>query len=185
MPFDEPEDEARQIARTCQALRGVAFREDGNERGLSWSDMAILLRSVRRDGEAITAALDEAGVRYVITGMDNLFQAVEAEAARQLFYFLANEIDEATLRAAWQTADLGVVPDALDRAVVAAVRARQDMKRADVGQFKVYNLQRQFISFLENVGNAAAARSGGAARLRPARIRRMPVSDRWAMAVGC
>jgi len=26
------------------------------------------------------------------------------------------------------------------------------MKRADVGQFKVYNLQRQFISFLENVG---------------------------------
>ena len=95
LPFDAPEDEARHIARTCQALRGVAIREDGLERGLSWSDMAILLRSVRRDGEAIMAALDEAGVPYVITGMDDLFQTDEAEAARQLFYFLANEIDEA------------------------------------------------------------------------------------------
>ena len=30
--------------------------------------------------------------------------------------------------------------------------ARQDMKKADIGQFKVYNLQRQFIAFLENAG---------------------------------
>ena len=64
--------------------------------------MAILLRSVRRDGEAITAALDEAGVPFVVTGMDNLFETAEAEAARQLFYFLASEIDEAALRAAWE-----------------------------------------------------------------------------------
>ena len=67
------------------------------------------------------AALDEAGVPYVITGMDNLFETDEAEAARQLFYFLADEIDEAALRAAWQTADLGIAPDALDRAVAAAI----------------------------------------------------------------
>jgi DNA helicase-2/ATP-dependent DNA helicase PcrA len=78
--------------------------------------MAILLRSVRRDGEAIMAALDEARVRYVITGMDNLFQTAEAEAARQLFYFLANEIDENSLHAAWELANVGVAPDALDRA---------------------------------------------------------------------
>jgi ATP-dependent DNA helicase UvrD/PcrA len=95
LPFDEPEEEARHIARTCRTLRGVAIREDGSERGMSWSDMAVLLRSVRRDGEPIMAAMDEAGVPYVITGMDNLFQADEAEAARQLFYFLADEIDEA------------------------------------------------------------------------------------------
>ena len=152
LPFDAPEDEARHIARTCEALRGVAIREDKFERGLSWSDMAILLRSVRRDGGAIMAALEEADVPYVITGMDDLFDTDEAEAARQLFYFLANEIDEAALRAAWQAADLGVANDALDHAIAAATRARQDMKDAEVGQFKVYNLQRQFIAFLENVG---------------------------------
>ena len=150
--FDTPEDEARHIAHTCQALRGLAIHDDGSERGLSWSDMAILLRSVRRDGQVITAALDEAGVRYVITGMDNLFQTDEAEAARQLFYFLADEINEATLRAAWRSADLGIVPDALDRAVTTAVSAREDMKKAEVGQFKIYNLQRQFIAFLKDAG---------------------------------
>jgi DNA helicase-2/ATP-dependent DNA helicase PcrA len=152
LPFDTPEDEARHIAQTCQTLRGVAIRDDDSERGLSWSDMAILLRSVRRDGEAIMAALEEVGVPYVITGMDDLFQTAEAEAARQLFYFLADEVDEATLRTAWQAADLGIAPDAMDRAVAAAVRARQEMGEAEVGQFKVYNLQRQFIAFLENAG---------------------------------
>jgi DNA helicase II / ATP-dependent DNA helicase PcrA len=152
LSFDAPEDEARHLARTCRALRGVVISENGIERGISWSDMSILLRSVRRDGEAIMAALDEAGVPYVITGMDDLFQTEEAEAARQLFYFLADQIDEATLRTAWQSADLGIAPDALDRAVAAAARARQDMKDASVGQFKVYNLQRQFVAFLENAG---------------------------------
>jgi DNA helicase-2/ATP-dependent DNA helicase PcrA len=152
LSFDSPEGEAQHIARTCVALRGVAIREDGSDRGISWSDMAILLRSVRRDGEAVMAALEEAGVPYVITGMDDLFQTDEAEAARQLFYFLADEIDEPTLRAAWQRAALGIIPDGLNRAVAEAVRARTEMKRADVGQFKVYNLQRQFVAFLENAG---------------------------------
>jgi DNA helicase-2/ATP-dependent DNA helicase PcrA len=152
LSFDDPQEEARHIARTCQALRGVAFHDEGSERGLAWSDVAILLRSVRRDGEAITAALDEVGVPYVITGMDDLFRTSEAEAARHLFWFLADEIDEAALRAMWRNADLGIAPTALDRAVAAAARARRDMQDADVGQFKVYNLQRQFITFLENVG---------------------------------
>jgi DNA helicase-2/ATP-dependent DNA helicase PcrA len=152
LSFDSPEDEARHIARTCVALRGVRIREDGDDRGISWSDMAILLRSVRRDGEAIMAALEEADVPYVITGMDDLFQTDEAEAARQLFYFLADEIDEAALRTAWTRADLGIAPDALDGAVATAVRARLEMKLAEVGQFKVYNLQRQFVAFLENAG---------------------------------
>jgi DNA helicase-2/ATP-dependent DNA helicase PcrA len=44
LSFDSPEEEAQHIARTCVALRGVAIREDGSDRGISWSDMAILLR---------------------------------------------------------------------------------------------------------------------------------------------
>jgi len=148
--FDSPEAEAQYIAQTCQSLRGVSIHEGDSERGISWSDMAILLRSVRRDGGVIMAELDVAGVPYVITGMDNLFATPEAEAARQLFYFLAGEIDEAALRQAWQVADLGIAKKALDRAIQDATQARQNMHKAEVGQFKVYNLQRQFIAFLEN-----------------------------------
>ncbi len=152
LSFDSPEDEARYIAETCKSLRGVAIEEDGAARGMAWSDMAILLRSVRRDASPITAALEAAGVRYVITGMDNLFEKAEAEAARQLFYFLAGEIEAAELKRFWLAADLGIAPAALDRAIAAAKKARSDMKDAQVGQFKVYNLQRQFMAFLENIG---------------------------------
>jgi DNA helicase-2/ATP-dependent DNA helicase PcrA len=109
------------------------------------------MRSVRRDGAAIMEALETAGVPYVITGMDNLFEKEEVEAARQLFYFLAEEADEATVRTAWEKADLGIGAQALTGAIEAATQARARMKDAAVGQFKVYNLQRQFVAFLENV----------------------------------
>lgn len=151
LPFDSPEEEAAYIAATCNNLRGLIIREGKTKRGISWSDMAILLRSVRRDGQSIMAALEEAGVPYVITGMDNLFQTDEAEAARQLFYFLDGRTDEKSLKSAWQTANLGIKPKDLDKAIKAAAKARADMQDAAVGQFKVYNLQRQFVAFLENV----------------------------------
>jgi DNA helicase-2/ATP-dependent DNA helicase PcrA len=161
LSFESPEDEAQHIARTCLELRGVAAREGDSNRGISWSDMAVLLRSVRRDGAAIMTALEEAGVPYVITGMDNLFETAEAEAARQLFYFLADETEEATLRAAWEQADLGIEPAALGRAVAIATQARLDMKNAAIGQFKVYNLQRQFVAFVETCGLREEAVPGG------------------------
>ena len=47
LSFGTPEEEARHIAETVRASRGVAFLEGEGERGLSWSDMAVLLRSVR------------------------------------------------------------------------------------------------------------------------------------------
>src|SRR5262245_26587428 len=62
LPFDDPDAEARYIVGSIQTLRGVAFTEDGAERGLSWSDMAILFRSVKANAEAITRALQIAGV---------------------------------------------------------------------------------------------------------------------------
>lgn len=152
LAFDSPEEEATHIAQTCAALRGVAIKDDDRERGMSWSDMAILLRSVRRDGQPIMDALDAAGVPYVITGMDNLFQKAEVRAARELFYFLAGESTQDAVKVAWETADLGLDAKALKRALTAAKQARADMQDADVGQFKVYNLQRQFIAFIENIG---------------------------------
>jgi DNA helicase-2/ATP-dependent DNA helicase PcrA len=147
--FESPDEEADYIAQTCRALHGVAVREGEKERGIAWSDMAILLRSVRGSGRAITEGLQRAGVPYIITGMDNLFEQPEAEAARQLFYFLAGKADEATLRAAWESADLGIRRAALTGAIAGAAQARGNMRTAELGQFQVYNLQRQFMAFIE------------------------------------
>ncbi len=148
--FDSPDEEADYIAQTCNTLRGLAVREGDGERGMAWSDMAILLRSVRGAGRPIAEALKRAGVPYIITGMDNLFEQPEADAARQLFYFLAGNADEAALRETWETANLGIGKSALSRAIAEAAKARKNMKKADLGQFQVYNLQRQFMAFLEN-----------------------------------
>lgn len=152
LAFDSLEEEAAYIAETCCALRGTAIPDEETERGISWSDMAVLLRSVRRDGAPIMAALDAAEIPYVITGMNNLFAKPEVEAARQLFYFFADEIEETDLWAAWEAADLGISAERLSAAITNAALARDQMKDASVGQFAVYNLQRQFMSFLEAAG---------------------------------
>ena len=120
LPFDSLEEEGEYIADTCRALRRVAVRDGEGWRGISWSDMAVLLRSVRRDGAPIMAALDAVNVPYVITGMNNLFAKPEAEAARQLFYFLAGETKEAELRTAWKKAQLGISAKALTAAIAGA-----------------------------------------------------------------
>ncbi|MCC6195162.1 MAG: ATP-dependent helicase [Burkholderiales bacterium] len=161
LPFGTPQAEAEYVARTCKALHGVAIRDNNRDRGMAWSDMAVLLRSVRRDGDPIMAALDAVEVPYVITGMDNLFQKPEVEAARHLFWYLAREVDENALRETWRNARLGIGAKAFERALAAARKARDEMPDATIGQFKVYNLQRQFIGFLENAELREEAVPGG------------------------
>lgn len=81
LSFNDPDEEAVYIVETARSLRGVTFREGEEERGLSWSDMAVFLRSVRANPEPITTALYDAGIPFVVTGMTNLFATPEAETA--------------------------------------------------------------------------------------------------------
>ncbi len=158
LAFDTPEQEAEHIAATAQSLRGAAFLDGDAERGLAWSDMAILLRSVKRNGAPITEALDAAGIPYVVTGMTDLFQAKEAHAARQLFYFMAGRdgVDPKALAQAWRRADLGLEPHALRRAVANAADARtvveEDTDEGTRRRWGAYSLQRLFLTFLEDAG---------------------------------
>ena len=158
LAFDTPEQEAEHIATTAQSLRGAAFLDGDAERGLAWSDMAILLRSVKRNGAPITAALDAAGIPYVVTGMTDLFKAKEAHAARQLFYFMAGRdgVDAKALARAWRAADLGLETRALRRAVANAADSRTVVEKdTDEGtrrRWGAYSLQRLFLTFLEDAG---------------------------------
>jgi DNA helicase-2/ATP-dependent DNA helicase PcrA len=150
--FKDPEEEADYIARTLESLRGVAFREDTQERGLSWSDMAILLRSVKASAEPITQALKKRGIPYLVAGMNNLFARPEAEAARQLFYFMAGRVGVDALRAAWLGANVGVSPEALEGAIAGAEAGRASLHAAEQQRWGVYSLQRTFLTFLEAAG---------------------------------
>jgi DNA helicase-2/ATP-dependent DNA helicase PcrA len=154
LSFDSPDEEARHIADTAKALRGVTVRQEDGNRGISWSDMAVLLRSVKRNGEPITRALEVAGVPFVVVGMTNLFGATEAEAARQLFYFMANRpgVAEAAVERVWQAARLGVDPADLKRAIANATKAKASLTESDQKRFGLYSIQRLFLTFLEDAG---------------------------------
>ncbi len=154
LSFANAAEEARYIAATVQALRGVAFTEDGRERGLAWSDMAILLRSVKANAEPITDALRAAGVPFVVTGMTNLFGTAEAQAARQLFYFMGDRqgVTETAVEDAWRAANLGLDPGALRTAVAGLAAAEAALTDPDQKRWGQYSIQRVFLAFLEEAG---------------------------------
>ena len=158
LKLDSPEAEAEWIAETVENLRGVGFVDGGHERGLAYSDVAILLRSVRRNAQPIVDALRDAGIPVVVAGMNNLFETPEAHAARELFYFMAGPgyskaREERTLddvREAWLAADLGLDEKALDRGLGVVAQAKSDL--TDLNNQKrwgLYSIQRVFLSFLE------------------------------------
>jgi len=153
LAFDSPDQEAVHIAQTIQSLRGVTIRDDDKERGISWSDMAILLRSVRANGQPITNALDAAHVPYIIVGMNNLFSTLEAEAARQLFYFMAGRtgVDVATLEASWVATNLDLTPEEIRQAIATAEKSRASLNNP-TERFGFYSIQRTFQTFLEEAG---------------------------------
>ncbi len=154
LSFGTPADEAQHIVTTAQALRGIAFVDDGAERGLAWSDMAVLLRSVKANAEPITAALRAAGIPYVVTGMTNLFGTAEAEAVRQLFYFIADRpgVDALAIEREWTSANLGLDPAALRAALKRAAAAKTALTDPNQKRWGLYSIQRVFLDFLDEAG---------------------------------
>ena len=151
LSFDNPDNEAKFIAKTIKDLHGVAFVEEGKERGLAYSDFAILLRSVKGNGEPITKALRDAGIPSIVVGMNDLFAAAEAEAARLLFYFMAKRttVTRERLKEAWLDANLGISEASLDAALDKVETAREELGSPDQKRWGLYSIQRQYREFLD------------------------------------
>jgi len=151
LSFGDPHEEARWIATRIRETAGTSFKDDprAKARGLSWSDCAVLLRSVRKNAAPILAALDDAHVPYVVGGMNNLFDKPEVMAARSIFLFMAGHTDEKDVRRAWRGADLGISPAALRRGIT---HLKQAMAFDPGDRWSAYNLQRPYLRFLEIVG---------------------------------
>src|SRR5208283_2175305 len=73
---------------------------------------------------------------------------------RQLFYFMASRqgVDEAVVERAWRTANLGLDPADLRRAITNAARARASLREEDQKRWGLYSVQRLFLAFLEDAG---------------------------------
>ena len=154
LTFDSPEEEARHIAESLKSLHGVAFEDGDGERGLSWSDMAVLLRSVKANGTIIKEALKSAEIPFVVTGLANLFETDEASAARDLFHYISGETingvkppNDRALRQSWQTANLGFAKRKLGNALRYAKQVR-DVLHGE-SEENPPSIQAVFLTFLE------------------------------------
>ena len=157
LALETPEEEAQYIAEMVKALRGTTFK-DGTEslpRGLDYSDMAILLRSVRNEGGRIAEALRKAEIPFVVQGLADLFETFEAQVARMLFHYLAaeevrdmeppdaNEVRECLLQRR-----LGLEADNVDLALQYADRIKAEVEQEPS---RTISLQAIYLDLLERL----------------------------------
>ena len=87
--FATDEEEAMFVADKIQEFLGIPWNDNGQLRGLSLADMAILCRSVNHAG-AIMEELDRRGIHYVVKGATGLFEHAEIKIAYAVFCLLGN-----------------------------------------------------------------------------------------------
>jgi DNA helicase II / ATP-dependent DNA helicase PcrA len=148
LTFDDPESEAVWIVERIEELRGASFRDrpDTEPRGLSWSDCAILFRSVAKDSGPVVEELRRRGIPFIVKGLNKLFDSPEIQAVVGIFRFVVREIDAGLLRSLWEHAQL--VPNGSNWSKALAVL--DNGRDFNAGRrHSVYNIQRLYLDFLE------------------------------------
>ncbi len=147
--FANVTEENQFIVDSIRNLHGVEFQDKPNEepRGLDYGDMVILLRKWKK-AINIVEALQEAGIPFVVSGVNNLFQRAEIMAAKAIFQYLANEIDEDTLSEYW----LATSDDFNEALLAEAIKWLARQKPKQDGYYESFNLQSIFWEFLDRSG---------------------------------
>lgn len=157
--YDSIEEENESIAHFVNSLKGVAFKDDDDAepRGLSFSDMCILVRTWKK-AESIVAALEANNIPYVTAGVNQLFSTQEVKAALGIFEYLNNYItDESELKTLWKSLPFAVYDSGKLDTAIKGLENRRPKSRTDHTGNKVkltdkefaYNLQDIFWEFLE------------------------------------
>lgn len=148
LTFDDAVAEAKWICDRIEDLRGVPFRDipHGDERGMSWSDFAVLYRSVSKDADELVTELQHRGIPYVVKGLNRLFDSPEIRAVVGIFRMMVGELSEPDLRALWNDANLLPNPNQWKSALAVLEKGR-DFSRGE--RWGVYNIQRVYLDFLD------------------------------------
>ncbi|HVC32259.1 MAG TPA: ATP-dependent DNA helicase, partial [Chloroflexota bacterium] len=144
------DEEARWICDRIASLRGTEFTDEpgAQPRGLSWSDFAVLFRSVSKDAGELVGELKRRNIPYVIKGLTRLFDAPEVQACVACFRYVASEAAADEVVSAWLAAGVGVSRADLSRAMPVLDRAKVWKPGEPWG---VHNIQRVYLDFLEEL----------------------------------
>ncbi|MEV6982299.1 ATP-dependent helicase [Sphaerisporangium sp. NPDC051017] len=157
LAFDDAEAEAQWICDRIQHMRGLPFQDapDAEPRGLSYSDFAVLFRSVSKDAGSLVEELKRRDIPYVIKGLARLFEAPEVQACVKLFEYLTGQtangtpVTEEDLCDAWLDARLGLDYPRLDRGLDVLDRAKAlNLKRHPK---RTFTLQQIYVDFLSEI----------------------------------
>ncbi len=147
LQFEDAREEAAWIAERIQDLQGLPFqdRPTSEPRGLSWSDCAVLFRSVK-DADALVDEFRRLNVPFIIKGLARLFDGVEIQACVGIFRYVLGKIGEPELRDLWDAASLIPGPS-LWPGAMKVLDDGADFTRSTA--WGAYNIQRLFLKFLE------------------------------------
>ena len=150
LTFGDADQEARWICDRIGRLRGMPFHDeaDGEARGLSWLDFAVLFRSVSKDAGPLVEEMKRREIPYVIKGLTRLFDAPEVQACVQCFQYVMRQITAEDLVDAWLAVDLGLTHEDIARGIAVLEEARI-WKPGE--RWGTYNIQRTFLRFLEEL----------------------------------
>jgi DNA helicase-2/ATP-dependent DNA helicase PcrA len=150
LQFGNANEEAAWIAQRIVDLQGLPFvdREGSAARGLSWSDCAVLYRSVK-DADPLVAELKRRHIPFIIKGLARLFDTAEIQACVGLFLYMRDQISSEELRSLWDTAAL--VPDGSRwDELIGVLKDGADFTKST--RWGVYNIQRLYLNALEALG---------------------------------
>jgi DNA helicase II / ATP-dependent DNA helicase PcrA len=144
------EEENREIAKYIETIKGIAFNEPGeHERGISYSDICILLRTWNR-AESIAHEFDQIGIPYVTAGVNQLFDMPEVHAAFGIFEFIQGNIDSDDLKSRWMDIPNNNLDGIkIDNAISVILNEKTPAVYSKKGKWD-YSLQDVFWEFLES-----------------------------------
>lgn len=151
LEFDSAQTEAVWICDRLQALRGLPHADgpDAKPRGLTWSDCAVLYRSVSKDADPLVDEMRRRGIPFVVKGLNRLFSSPEIQAVVRLFDYIQGSVGAAEVGDAWEAA--GLVPAGASwPAAIAVLDRGRDF--ASATRWGSYNIQRLYLDVLESLG---------------------------------
>jgi DNA helicase-2/ATP-dependent DNA helicase PcrA len=163
LTFADPDAEAAWICDRMVQLRGVPFHDtpQSEPRGLSWSDFAVLYRSVSRDADPLVAEMRRRGIPFIVKGLNRLFESDEIKAIVGIFRAMVGEINDGELHELWASANLIPEPRLWPKAME-VLEVGRDFERGS--RWGVYNIQRVYLDFLESLEIREEAVPGGQGR---------------------
>jgi len=147
--YQDIEEENEAIANYIDDIIGVKFKEnDDEERGIAFSDIAILLRTWNK-ASSIVEALERHNIPYITAGVNQLFEMEEVKAALGIFNYLYGDINETELKEKWLAIpNIKVLSNKVDFAI-----SRLSEKNPEIEKVKdnwEYSLQDIFWNFLND-----------------------------------